>query len=78
MLLIPRVDPEKNFVVVSSVATIKKQNILSLNLWRAAVHPAAAQVLLAAAALPAEVAGAAEAPVAAVRAAVGKRQMVMS
>ena len=71
MLLIPRADPEKKFIIVSSVATIKKQHILSLNLWRAAVHPAAAQVLLAAAALPAEVAGAAVALVAVVRAVVG-------
>ena len=71
-------DPEKNFFVVSSVGTIKKQNTLSQNLWRAAVHPAAAQALSAAAALLVEVAGAAEALVAVVRAAVGNRQMVMS
>ena len=63
---------EKNFIAVNSAATIEKQNTLSLNLWRAAVRRAADRVRLAVAALPAEVAGAAEVLAAVARAVAGK------
>ena len=68
-------DQVKNFIVVSSVVTIKKQNIILLNLWRA-VHPAEAQARLGAAVLPVAAAGVAVVLVAEVRAAVGKHALV--
>jgi hypothetical protein len=63
---------------VSSVATIEKQNIRSLNLWRAAVHQAVARARSAVAALPAEVAGEGEVLAAVERVVVGESTIVMS